>query len=90
MQEKDSYKFSRGYEAPMSEGHFQKRGQQNFFAGSSRNVPHIRITEENSGGDCSTNKSPDAREEAEPQGVVQETGQEPERQAEEDNEAKLI
>ena len=74
MQEKDSYKFSRGYEAPMSEGHFQKR-QQNFFQGNSRNVPHtqVRITEENSGGDCSTNKSPDAREEAEAQ-VIHETG----------------
>lgn len=91
MQEKDSYKLSRGYEAPVSEGHFQKR-QQNFFQGSARNLPHtqIRITEENSGGDCSTNKSPDAREEAEPQ-VIQETGQEPERHLQaEDEEAKLI
>ena len=91
MQEKDSYKLSRGYEAPVSEGHFQER-QQNFFQGSARNLPHtqIRITEENSGGDCSTNKSPDAREEAEPQ-VIQETGQEPERHLQaEDEEAKLI
>lgn len=58
-QENYSFKFSRHNEKPVSEGHFYQKSQQ--FLSSNA----VRITEENSGGDDNTtNKSPDAHEEA--------------------------
>ena len=63
-QEKETFKFSRQLEKPISEGHFQQRSQH-FLTSNAQQPEQPRITEENSGGDDNTtNKSPEAHEEA--------------------------